>query len=156
MKFSTDAKLGEGAVETFTDWLDKHNIRYRPANSTEQIQGIDVVLDGNINCEVKHQSFPKSIVIEESSLKNGGSGWIYTTKSKWLIEVSEDRKTMWNIDVTDLKKFYNDCKENYLHHQNEKTEGVYGDEWISSFRVIPLADMKQYVKIEEINEEIQL
>ena len=146
--FDRDEKLGKEAVAAFVQYLDNQGAHYMPATQTQQWQGMDIIV-GSETYEVKHQSFENAVVVEESSLTNG-TGWIYSSKAKWLLEVSADRKKAWKIDMVQLRKFYDATKKNYEHYQNEKSDGTRGDQWISSFRVYPLKDFANYVDFTEV------
>jgi len=145
--FNTDERLGAEACRYFSDWLTNKSIRYTPATTEQQHQGIDIVTELH-TYEVKHQTYDTSIIIEESSMHGAGSGWIYKSQAMYLIEVSPNRDKFFKMDMSELKYFYAKCSHNYKLHNNYMTNGNRGDNWISTFKCIQLSSIMGFVNID--------
>ena len=148
ISYAVKSKLGLEAEAVFCEWMNTYNIDYRKATIEEQHKGIDIVAKKTY--EVKHQSFPDKLIIEEKSMDDV-PGWIYTSEANFLIEVSADRKKYLKIDMKQLRDVFIKIKENYeLHNNDGMSQGMFGDIWLSSFYIIPVNQIEQYVKIEEV------
>jgi hypothetical protein len=147
VEFKQNEKLGAEAVAVVSKFLSNNKTKHRPATTSEQYNGIDLVTNTQ-TYEVKHQTYDDKIVIEEDSMSLK-DGWIYTSQAQYLIEVSADRKRIYKIDMQKLRSLYTKIWSNYSKYVNDETDGVRGDKWCSTYRVIPLADIKQYIDIKE-------
>jgi len=145
--FRADDTKGQIAFDRFCKLLKSKGVNYRNASMEEQYNGIDLVTELR-SYEVKHQSFKDKIVIEEDSMKGEGSGWIYTSLADMIVEVGDNSLLM--IDRGQLKAFYIAVKDNYTLLYNDYTKGLRGDEWRSSYRIIPISHFMQYVTCKEI------
>lgn len=84
----------------------------------------------------------KAIVIEEwHNREKGVQGWFYTCKATHIIytNVGESKFAILRFD-SQFKEWYMKNKERFKLQVNAKTVGVYGDEWQSEFRTIPILD----------------
>lgn len=140
--FDNDDGLGQLAVDRVKYYFGLHNIFYREATINEQHNGIDIVTDkGTI--EIKHQTYPDSIVVEDSDgLRDG---WIYTSKADYLFEVSDH--TLLSFKMQELRELYGKTKELYTLNHNDETKGNRGDIWRGTYRVIPLTQITPYIKV---------
>lgn len=133
--YTDDKKLGDEACVKFGHYLYINGVAYTPATPDQQLNGIDVVTD-RATYEVKHQTMPGCIVIEEDDGLR--QGWIYTCKSDYIILVGDG--LFYKINVMNLRKFYEATKQNYRLYTNEQSKGERGDYWTGSFRVYGLSD----------------
>lgn len=148
-RFSEDSETGEKSQNLFTDYLDSIMYEWRPATKEEQIAGIDVVsIKNKIKYEVKHQTYKNKIVIEESDGLR--EGWIYTSESDRIVWVSEDSRNLISVKTKELRELYGKMKCMYKLHDNKRTNGVRGDSWQGTFRIIPIKDIKAYIQFSVI------
>jgi len=146
--FDKDELLGIQAVALFKKYLDGINKGYVDASVQQQKDGIDLIVEG-IEVEIKHQRYEGHIVVEEASIGGRGTGWVYTSKAKYLVEVY-DNKHITKIDMLQLRKWITTGGRNYPLYYNDKTNGNRGDIWQSSFKMIPLKALSGYVAVKEI------
>ena len=152
MRFSDDYVKGQKAVEAVKMYLmdmDNANISFRDATPEEQKDEIDLVVNDTETCEIKVQSKPNVIAVEETS-QDAKPGWIYTSKAKWLLEVSD--KHILKIDMQKLWEYYCATKHlNKLIINKGESDGWFGDKWHSSFRYYPVTEIANYVGITKVN-----
>ena len=147
--YTIDSDKGIKAVDTFTNYLDKINHKWRPADYNEQQRGIDIVCTAQCyHYEVKHQLWSGKLCIEESDGLR--EGWIYTSESDAIVWVSNDLKRLTSIKTEALREIYLKIRGNYPLRYNEETEGVHGQVWQGSFRVIPVIDIEPYLQVIKI------
>ena len=147
--YKKKSKLGAEALKCITDWMTEYNIKWRHATPEEQAHEIDIVAKKSY--EVKHQTYPDSICLEEISIRMPGKsdvpGWMYTSKADYLINVAPDRKSFLKINMQELKNVYIKIKRNYTLIWDSTDNGLRGDKWESAHRVIKVGTLEGYVKI---------
>jgi len=145
-EFNKNEIVGKQAVDAFKKYLTTKKVTYRDASDIEQKAGIDLVIN-NKTYEIKHQTLDNCLIIEETSINDNQSGWIYTSKADYLIEVSSDRSMITKISMPELRTFYTAIKNNYKLYPNKCSEGKFMDHWTSWFRIIEVNDLNGYVSV---------
>lgn len=148
-EFSKDYNIGLMSVDTYIGYLNSLKIPYKHADELQQQDDIDLVVKG-MSVEVKHETFPDRLCIEEVG-SQGKPGWIYTSKAQVLISVDDGQEYFYQIDFIKLKDWYNKCKHHYELRNNDASIGYSGDTWVSQYRVIPISDISGYVSVFKIN-----
>jgi len=144
--YNRDEKLGQEAVNVFTEHLSNTGVKYCNADRQAQINGIDIITP-DATYEVKHQSFTGSIVIEESDGLR--QGWIYTSKSDYLINANLRNGSFIQIPMQKLRWLYDLIKGNYRLMHNDFTDGARGDVWQGSYRIIPITNLEGFIPVEK-------
>ena len=134
-EFSDDMLIGDKAVHYFIDVLDKRGIKYLDATPKQQDQEIDIITKRG-TYEIKYQKDPNTVCIEDDD--GLGRGWVYYSKADYLLEINPKHKVIVEFDMVQLRQAYlHDIKDKYTLFKNKQTNGLYGDVWKGSFRMVP-------------------
>ena len=152
-EFSADITKGERGELIFKqDYLDVFNIKYKDVSKEKHCQkkGFDFYTNRG-TYEVKNTwNGGRNIIIEESTdilCDPVKKGWIYTTEARVIAFIHEATRKMLLLHRTDLFMFhYGLIKEDFKVKINDVSTNWRGDDWQSSFRVVPIKAIEKYTK----------
>ncbi len=142
--FADDFKTGDIGVNIFLkNFVRGQRYTY---SSLEDKELYDLSMNGT-RYEIKCNYHDDGILfIEEwTNEAKHKPGWIKTTKSDYVAFVSKRTETILLYPTKQLHNWYKEnyqlIKKRYTLHKNKRSKGLYGDEWVSSYRAIPRGDI---------------
>jgi len=143
--FKNDYKKGNKAIDLFTKRILKDQTW--KFSDKDHKEDYDIKTETGTTFEVKgsYQDDGNLCIEEWYDMGERKPGWIKTSKADYIVFVSCVSKT---IIIYPRAKFRDWYRYNYRYIQrqyglqiNEPTKGLYGDEWYSAFRRIPMAEI---------------
>ena len=148
-KFEDDYRTGDLGVKIFIENFVRN--QWYSFSDKEHKEDYDIQVNGTtyeIKANLKNNGY---LVIEEyyDRTKNK-KGWIINSKSNYIVFINKSTKVMLIYPTQALKKWYKNnyqwIKKSIPLMKNKTSIGLYGDQWTSEFRKIP---------IEKINADIR-
>ncbi len=147
--FDNDLKKGrKGELAFIADFLELHGIQYRDVAEEKEWQplGVDFIVGSKLY-EVKASYRDQSgyLIIEElSDVETGSKGWFDKTIADVIVFIDPTKKSMIFLLMTDeLKAHYNSIRGKHPTIVNEPS-GKNGNTWRSSYKRIPINDLKDF------------